>query len=445
MNRNTESNRNLIMMGKNKTVITGASVWTRSHFEKLDVAVSGDIISDITSVGEADTSECEIIDAEGLYLLPGLVDMHVHLREPGYSSKETIRSGTASAARGGFTTVCAMPNVNPVPDSVDNLRMQTRIIETDSLINVLPFAAITRGRMGCELVDFDALEPYVAGFSDDGTGVQDEDVMRMAMHRASRAGAMLAAHCEVESMLHGGYINDGEYARLHDHRGISAQSEWAEVARDIRLAATTGCHLHICHVSTAKSVALIRRAKHGGICVTCETAPHYLAFCDEDLQEDGRFKMNPPLRSRNDMMELRRGVIDGTIDVIATDHAPHTAEEKSRGLEKSAMGVVGLETALPAVYTTMVESGMIPLERLVQLMSDEPRRLLGIKGGIAAGCAADLVLVDFSVKKKVDPECFATKGRSTPFAGMTLSGEVVRTYCRGRLVYDRDEYDKKSI
>lgn len=303
--------------------------------------------------------DCSVIDADGLTVIPGLVDVHVHLREPGFSYKETIAAGTAAAAAGGFTTVCPMPNLNPAPDSPENLERQLEIIRRDAKIETIPYATITRSRLGAELVDYEALAPFVAGFSDDGSGVQDEEVMREAMREIAKTGKILAAHCEVNSLLRGGYIHDGEYARANGHRGICSESEWGEIERDIRLAGETGCRLHICHISTAESVDLIRRAKERGVRVTCETAPHYLAFCDEDMREEGRFKMNPPIRSRRDMEALREGAADGTIDVIATDHAPHSAEEKSKGLEKSAMGVVGLETSLAAVYTHMVKPGHI--------------------------------------------------------------------------------------
>lgn len=376
------------------------------------------------------------IDGRGLTLLPGLVDVHVHLREPGFSYKETIASGTAAAAAGGFTTVCPMPNLSPAPDSPEHLREELELIERDACIEALPYATITRGRLGEELVDYKRLAPFVAGFSDDGSGVQDEDTMRRAMRAIAPTGKILAAHCEVNSLLRGGYIHQGEYARLHGHRGICSESEWREIERDIRLSEATGCRLHICHISTAESVDLIRRAKARGALVTCETGPHYLAFCDEDLQEDGRFKMNPPLRSRRDMEALREGVADGTIDVIATDHAPHSAEEKARGLEKSAMGVVGLETALAAVYTHMVRPGYISFERMIELMALAPRRIFGIRGGIARDDRADLTLVDFNSTETVDPARFRSAGKSTPFAGTELTGRVELTMAAGKIVFD---------
>jgi len=356
----------------------------------------------------------------GIKELPGLTDVHVHFREPGFSYKETIRTGSEAALAGGFTTVCTMPNVDPVPDSLENLGRQLDLIREEAVMNVVPYAAITRLRMGRELVDYEALAPYVCGFSDDGSGVQDEEVMRAAMKGIAPTGKILAAHCEVNSLLRGGYIHDGEYARLHGHRGICSESEWREIERNIRLAAETGCRLHICHISTAESVALIRDARKAGIEVTCETGPHYLAFCDEDLQEEGRFKMNPPLRSRRDRDALIEGIIDGTIEIIATDHAPHSAEEKSRGLEKSAMGVVGLETSLAAVYTFLVRPGIIDLEKMIDLMSRNPRRIFGFNGDPGK------VTVDFSRCRAVDPALFKSKGRSTPFEGVDLYGEILK-------------------
>lgn len=367
-------------MNPNKTIwIAGANVWNEGKFSETNIAIrNGKITESGGTLLESESPDTQIIRADGKYLVPGLVDMHVHFREPGYSYKETIATGSRAAAKGGFTTVCTMPNLNPAPDSVENLQKQLDIIRKDAAVNVLPYATITQKRMGHELVDYNVLAPLVAGFSDDGTGVQDEDVMRKAMEGIAPTGKILAAHCEVEALLFNGYIHDGEYARAHGHRGICSESEWKEIERDIRLSEETGCRLHVCHISTKESVALIREAKARGVKVTCETGPHYLTFCDEDLQEHGRFKMNPPIRSRADRDALRQGIIDGTIDVIATDHAPHAENEKSKGLEKSAMGVVGLETAFAAVYTTMVKSGMISIERLVKIMTINARRILGL-------------------------------------------------------------------
>lgn len=426
------------MSSKDTLLITNANVWINGKFQLSHVAISDGKVIELgekLASSESDFENC--INAEGKYLVPGLVDMHVHFREPGYSYKETIKDGSRAAAAGGFTTVCTMPNLNPAPDSVENLRMQLGIINRDAEVNVIPYATITKLRMGHELVDYAALAPMVAGFSDDGTGVQDEEVMRAAMKGIAPTGKILAAHCEVEALLNRGYIHDGEYAHLHGHRGICSESEWKEIERDIRLAEETHCRLHVCHISTKESVDLIRDAKARGVLVTCETGPHYLTFCDEDLKEEGRFKMNPPIRSKADRDALRRGIIDGTIDVIATDHAPHSAEEKAKGLEKSAMGVVGLETAFAAVYTTMVKTGLIPLERLIEIMSITPRRILGLPAtdGIIVGMQADLTILDTNTEWVVNPETFRTKGRATPYEGMLLQGCVATTIHKGKVVF----------
>ena len=417
-------------------LITGAKVWCEGGFATCDVLVEeGRLVRIADNI--APIEGVRVVEAAGKYLLPALVDMHVHLREPGYSYKETIASGTAAAAKGGFSMVCPMPNLNPAPDTLAHLKEQLSIVERDAVIGVMPYATITTARKGNECVDYEALAPYVAGFSDDGTGVQSEEVMERAMNGIAPTGKILAAHCEVESLLNGGYIHDGEWCKAHNHKGICSESEWGEVKRDIELAEKTGCRLHICHISTKESVELIREGKKRGVRVTCETAPHYLALCDEDMREEGRFKMNPPLRSRADMEALREGVADGTIDVIATDHAPHSAEEKSKGLEKSAMGVVGIETSLAATYTFMVGGGVISLERLVEIMSLTPRRLLGIGGGIVLGEMLDATLVDLNKEFCVEPAKFLSMGKSTPFEGMRLRGEVLMTIANGRLAYEK--------
>ena len=417
-------------------LITGAKVWCEGGFATCDGLVEeGRLVRIADNIAPIDG--VRVVEAAGKYLLPALVDMHVHLREPGYSYKETIASGTAAAAKGGFSMVCPMPNLNPAPDTLAHLKEQLFIVERDAVIGVMPYATITTARKGDECVDYEALAPYVAGFSDDGTGVQSEEVMERAMNGVAPTGKILAAHCEVESLLNGGYIHDGEWCKAHNHKGICSESEWGEVKRDIELAEKTGCRLHICHISTKESVELIREGKKRGVKVTCETAPHYLALCDEDMREEGRFKMNPPLRSRADMEALRKGVADGTIDVIATDHAPHSAEEKSKGLEKSAMGVVGIETSLAATYTFMVGGGVISLERLVEIMSLTPRRLLGIGGGIVLGEMLDATLVDLNKEFCVEPAKFLSMGKSTPFEGMRLRGEVLMTIANGRLAYEK--------
>lgn len=416
-------------------LVKGGRVWNGTELVAADVLTVDGIVSAVgadvvTPVG------CRVIDVAGAAVIPGLVDVHVHLREPGYSYKETIFDGTRAAAHGGFTTVCAMPNLNPAPDTVGNLERQLDIIRRDACVEVLPYATITRLRMGSELVDYEALAGEVAGFSDDGTGVQSEEVMRRAMQGIAPTGKVLAAHCEVDSLLRGGYIHDGEYCRRHGHRGICSESEWREVERDIRLARETGCRLHICHVSTRESVELVRRAKAEGLPVTCETGAHYLAFCDEDLQEEGRFKMNPPLRSATDRDALLRGVADGTIDCIASDHAPHSEAEKSLGLEKSAMGVTGIELSLPAVYTYAVLPGHISFARMLELMAFAPRRIFGIEGGLRPGDRADITAVDLDSTFTVGREMFLSKGTATPFEGKTLHGRVKLTLSAGKIAYE---------
>lgn len=419
-------------------LIKNGRVWNGTELTPANVLVIDGVVSAV-GADVSGTDTCRVIDAAGAAVIPGLVDVHVHLREPGYSYKETIAAGTLAAAHGGFTTVCPMPNLNPAPDSPGNLEKELGLIRRDAVIEVKPYATITRGRMGNELVDYETLAPQVAGFSDDGSGVQQGDVMLRAMQGIERTGKVLAAHCEVNELLRGGYIHDGEYARAHGHRGICSESEWGEVKRDIDLSAETGCRLHICHISTRESVELVRRAKAQGLKVTCETGAHYLAFCDEDLQEDGRFKMNPPLRSRSDRDALLEGIADGTIDCIASDHAPHSDDEKSRGLEKSAMGVTGIELSLPAVYTYAVRTGVIPFGRMIELMAGNPRRIFGIDGGLKPGDRADIAVVDFDSKFKVTRHMFLSKGKSTPFEGCDLYGVVKYTVANGKIAYDHAE------
>lgn len=366
--------------------------------------------------------------SDSVFVIPGLVDVHVHLREPGFSYKETIKTGTAAAAAGGYTAVCSMPNLAPVPDTYENLKVQLDVIRRDAAIQVLPFGSITRGELGETLSDMEAMAPYVAGFSDDGKGVQSEGMMLEAMKLAKSLGKVISAHCEDNSLLHGGYIHAGRYAARHGHKGISAESEWGPIARDLDLAAKTGCAYHVCHVSTAKSVDLIRQAKKSGVDVTCETGPHYLLLCDEDLQEDGRFKMNPPLRSPEDRDALVEGLQDGTVDMVATDHAPHSAEEKSRGLAGSLMGVVGLECAFPVLYTGLVETGKLSLETLVERMSLAPARRFGIDN---RDCYA---IFDLHAQEIIDPERFLSMGRATPFAGWNVHAALVGTIYRGELL-----------
>lgn len=388
-----------------KTLYTNAVIYTGGRFAAGEFAVEGGRIVPVAGAAPDRT-----VDLGGRHVIPGLVDVHVHLREPGFSQKETIASGTAAAARGGYTTVCSMPNLNPAPDAPDTLRAQAEIIRRDAVVRVVPYGCITMGQRGAgELVDFAALAPDVVGFSDDGRGVQSDELMEEAMRRAAKAGRPVVAHCEVDDLLRGGYIHDGEYCRAHGHKGICSESEWKQVERDIALAEKTGCQYHVCHVSTKESVELVRRAKARGVRVSCETAPHYLLLCDEDLQEDGRFKMNPPLRSREDRAALIAGVADGTIEVIATDHAPHTAEEKSRGLAGSAMGIVGLECAFPLMYKYMVLPGTLTLEKLVALMSDNPRRIFGLGGGLNVGGEADFTVLALGAQYEIDPAAFLSK------------------------------------
>lgn len=366
---------------------------------------------------------------ENYIIVPGLCDVHVHFREPGFSYKETIASGSAAAAHGGYTAVCTMPNLSPVPDCAEHLKAQLDAIDKSAVIEIIPYGAITVGEKGEELSDMESMADNVCAFSDDGRGVQNDSMMREAMAKAKRLGKIIAAHCEDNSLLFGGYIHDGEYAKAHGHRGISSESEYRQIERDLRLAEETGCAYHVCHISTKESVELIRQAKAHGVDVTSETAPHYLVLCDEDMQEDGRFKMNPPLRSREDKQALIEGIKDGTIDMIATDHAPHSAEEKGRGLEKSLMGVVGLETAFPVLYTELVKKNIITLERLVELMSFKPKERFGID----TGC--DFAVFGIDEPYKTDPNEFLSMGRATPFAGREVFGRCLLTVHGGKAVY----------
>lgn len=419
-----------------RLILKGGTVVRNGLSERVDVAVcDGKICAIAAEITPAEGDS--IVDCTGKIVVSGLVDLHVHLREPGFSSKETIATGTAAAAHGGFTTVCSMPNLAPAPDSMENLQQQLDLIERDAKIKVLPYATITRNRYGRELVDFAALASHVAGFSDDGSGVQSEEMMRAAMAEAAANNAIIAAHCEVDDLLRGGYIHDGEYARKNGHRGICSESEWRQIERDIELAAEVDCRYHVCHISTKESVALIRAAKQRGVKITCETGPHYLTMCDMDLQEEGRFKMNPPIRSAEDRDALVEGLKDGTIDVVATDHAPHTADEKSRGLEKSAMGVVGLETSFAVIYTKLVKAGVITLEKAVEVMAEAPRRIFALGGGLSVGEAADIAVFDLESRFTVNPSTFLSMGHSTPFEGWELQGECCLTLVDGRVAYER--------
>ena len=379
--------------------------------------------------GMAALSSLPLTPGHSYTVFPGFCDVHVHFREPGFSYKETIATGSRAAARGGYTAVCAMPNLNPVPDSLAHLRPELTLIRDTAAIAVYPYGALTVGEKGEKLADMAEMAPHVIAFSDDGRGVQDADMMRAAMREAKRLGRIVAAHCEDNSLLRGGYIHDGAYARAHGHAGICSESEWRPIARDIALAAETGCAYHVCHISCKESVQIIREAKAAGVDVTCETAPHYLLLNENDLQEDGRFKMNPPIRARADQDALIEGLLDGTIDMIATDHAPHSAEEKSKGLRDSAFGVVGLETAFPLLYTYLVEKGVLPLEKLVDLMAISPRRRFGIP------LTGEYTCWDLDATAPIDPAAFLSQGRATPFAGWTAQGRCVGTVINGRGVY----------
>lgn len=391
----------------------------------------GDFSFDLTSPDSLSISDngTFVSKLNNCFVFPAFCDVHVHLREPGFSYKETIASGSAAAARGGYSDVFSMPNLNPVPDSKENLKAQLDIIKKDAVINVHPYAAITIGQKGEQLSDFEGLYKEAIAFSDDGRGVQNEALMREAMIKAKSLGKIIVAHCEDNSLLNGGYIHEGEYAKKHGHKGICSESEWKPIERDIELAKETGCKYHVCHISTKESVELVRKAKAQGVDITCETAPHYLVFNDNDLKEDGRFKMNPPIRSEEDREALIEGIKDGTIDMIATDHAPHSAEEKSRGLEKSLMGVVGIETAFPVLYTELVKKGIITLEKLIELMSINPRKRFSLPE------TKDFCVFSLDGEYKINPDDFLSKGKATPFENKKVSGVCRMTVCGGKIVY----------
>lgn len=416
-----------------KKVLRGGSVYRDGKFSIEDILIEDGLI---TAVDAVDAAGAEVEEVSGMYVVPGFIDVHVHFREPGFSYKETIGSGSRAAARGGYTTVCPMPNLVPAPDTAEHLGVQLDMIKAQAVMKVVPYGTITMGQKGGgELSRMEEMSGRVAGFSDDGRGVQADEVMEEAMRKAASLGKPIVAHCEVNELLRGGYIHDGEYARLHGHKGICSESEWRQVERDIELARRTGCQYHVCHVSTKESVELVRRAKAEGLRVSCETAPHYLVLTDMDLKEEGRFKMNPPIRSAEDRDALRRGIQDGTIDVLATDHAPHSAEEKSRGLQGSAFGIVGLETAFPVMYEYMVRSGIITLERLVEIMSVLPGRLFGLGGEIRIGAPADIAVLDLNPRYEIDSSDFLSMGRATPFDGWTVQGRNVLTLVDGREAY----------
>ena len=415
-------------------VIRGCEIYLGGAFVPAELEVRGGVVTALGG-GIVPGEGASVYNFKNCIVVPGLADVHVHLREPGFSYKETVASGTRAAARSGYAALCAMPNLSPVPEDAATLAQELDIIRRDAVIDVLPYGAITRGQRGEQLADMSAMSPYVCGFSDDGRGVQSRELMRAAMLEAKRLGRPIAAHCEDNSLLRGGYIHDGEYAKAHGHRGICSESEWGPIARDIELLRETGCAYHVCHISTAESAALIRSAKREGLDITCETAPHYLLLSDSELQEDGRFKMNPPLRSERDRLALIEALRDGTIDILATDHAPHSREEKSRGLAGSAFGITGLETAFPLLWTGLVEPGIISRERLIELMSTAPARRFGIESGIELGGPATFAVFETETTYRIDPERFASKGRATPFAGREVRGRCVLNVVRGREVW----------
>ena len=410
-----------------KLVFKNAKMYEDGKIITRNVSFDGIVLSAIE--GDFSRFDENTVVVDNIAILPGFCDVHVHLREPGFSYKETVKSGTLASARGGYTAVCSMPNLNPVPDSKENLDIQLEIIERDAAIAVYPYGSITVAEKGEELSDMVAIADDVIAFSDDGRGVQSEEMMISAMEKAKSLKKMIVAHCEENSLLRGGYIHDGEYARTHGHRGICSESEWVQIERDLKLAEQTGVAYHVCHISTKESVDVIRRAKARGVNVTTETGPHYILLDDSCLQENGRFKMNPPLRSPDDREAILEGILDGTIDMIATDHAPHSAEEKGKGLEKSAMGVVGIETAFPLLYTHLVKTGKLTLERLVELMSVIPRKRFGIESDVG------FTVFDLNDEYSIDPYEFLSKGKSTPFEGERVFGKCLLTVSNGKIVY----------
>ena len=413
-------------------VLSGAHVYCNRQFRKTDLLIQD---GRIVSIASSFPDTVQTLPFHGCYIFPGFVDVHVHLREPGFLYKETIATGTAAAARGGFTSVCAMPNLSPTPDCREHLEAELSAIRKKASIHVYPYAAITKGQHGQELSAMGEMANDVIAFTDDGRGVQSESLMRSAMEHAARYGKIIAAHCEDNSLLRGGYIHDGVYAARMGHKGICSESEWGPIKRDLRLAKETGCKYHVCHVSTKESVALIRQARAEGVDVTCETAPHYLVLDDSQLQEEGRFKMNPPIRGKEDRQALLEGILDGTVSIVATDHAPHAKAEKDKGLADSLMGVVGLETAFAVLYTHLVKPGILSLEKLIELMHDNPARRFGIGTEIKLGQPADITVFDLKKNYLINSSDFLSKGKSTPFEGMKVSGACQLTLCGGNIVW----------
>ncbi len=414
-------------------LMKNANIFSNGTFSKQDLIVSDGTIKAIGK--DLFLDNATVIDLKGLTVFSGFVDVHVHLREPGFFYKETIESGTRACAHGGYTTVFSMPNLKPCPDSAENLKAQLDIIEKDAVINVIPFGTITVNQAGEKLSDMQEMSNMVCGFSDDGKGVQNETMMLTAMQTAKKLGKVISAHCEDNSLLNGGYIHDGEYANKNGHKGICSESEWGPIKRDIELIRKTGCKYHVCHISCKESVELIRNAKKQGLDITCETAPHYLTMNDMMLKDEGRFKMNPPIRSEADRIALIEGIKDGSIDMIATDHAPHSLEEKSKGLKDSLMGVVGIETAFAVCYTKLVKTGIITLEKLIELLSKNARERFGLGGGLKVGEQADLTVFDLDEKYVINPDDFLSKGRATPFLNEEVYGKCKMTVCKGEVVY----------
>ncbi len=418
-----------------KLILENGNVFSSGKFHKQTLCIENGTVSCLENAPEHDGLSV-FVDCSSYCIFPGFTDVHVHFREPGFSYKETIETGSKASARGGFTDVCTMPNLNPAPDCMFTLQKQLDIIKKDAVINVHPFATITMGQMGEQLSKMEEMAEYAIGFSDDGRGVQSDEMMEQAMLKAKALGKIISAHCEDNDLLFGGYIHDGEYARLHNHKGICSESEWKQVERDLALVEKTGCKYHVCHISTKETVELIKQAKKKGLDVTCETAPHYLVMNDMMLQEDGRFKMNPPIRSEEDRKALVEGLIDGTIDMIATDHAPHSAEEKSRGLAESNMRVVGIETSFAVMYTYLVKRGVITLEKLIEVMYTNPSKRFNIEKGIKNGALADLTVFDLNEKYIVKPAEFLSMGKATPFKDKEVYGKCLLTLCNGKIAYN---------
>ena len=422
-------------MSEKRLLIKNGTVVAEGKSRKADILIADGKIEAIGELLGADKTT-EVFDAEGCIVTYGLADVHVHLREPGYSAKETITTGTRAAAHGGVTTVCSMPNLQPAPDAPETIAVQQKMIDEQAVIEVRPFATISKGRARQELAEIEALRPLSVGYSDDGNGIQTEELMRRAMQRIAAVDGIIAAHCEDDSLLHAGYIHDGEYAHAHGHKGICSESEWGPIKRDVKLAEEEGCRYHVCHISTKESVEIIREAKQHCDHISCETAPHYLILCDQDLKEEGRFKMNPPLRGAEDRSALIEGIKDGTIEVIATDHAPHTAEEKARGLKGSAMGIVGIETSFALCYTYLVRKGVITIEKLIALMSENPRRIFRLGGAMKEGERADIAVYDITKPYTIDTSEFLSMGKATPFEGEEVYGRCLLTLFNGEKVWE---------